>query len=405
MAIDEKEYLRQLEKKYEDRRRTAFEKERELVLGYFKSVSAKLAPQYSIESVLAVGGTGIVHKGLHNRLHQPVVVKINRPNIEAEGVSMVARESEVLPTLSHPHIISVLDLGEDTQFPQKLTYIVEPFIAGSKPFFTHVKDHRDETWLYAKVEELKRKMPQLQQFGDVGNTDQAITLISSLLYDIASLFSQWVDALNHLHSKHDKAPHGYVYLDVKPENVLIGEYLNLTCIDYGSVEHLDPDDSSPVEVFYTDQYAHRAVKTRKDHKPSSNRVRSSFARRELTRRFDYFALGVSMLEILNEVALIRPHVVPQLPLYRSLHFLSTRLLDGQNSQRLGENTYGYASQVFPSLHESDYKNLAYDNLDEVQRDIAKERRRWSLEAEVSELATYSKDIVRVVPGFKLEVKD
>jgi HD superfamily phosphohydrolase len=190
-----------------------------------------------------------------------------------------------------------------------------------------------------------------------------------------------------------------VYLDVKPENVLIGEYLNLTCIDYGSVERLDPHDSSPVEVFYTDDYAHRAVKNRKNNKPSSNRVRSSFARHELTHQFDYFALGISMLEILNQVALIRPHVVPQLPLYRSLHLLSTRLLDGQNSDREGENVYRYASQVFPSLQESDYKNLAYESLKEVQRDIAKERRRWSLEAKVSELATYSKDIVRVVPGF------
>jgi transcriptional regulator with XRE-family HTH domain len=45
-----------------------------------------------------------------------------------------------------------------------------------------------------------------------------------------------------------------------------------------------------------------------------------------------------MLEILQEVALTRPHVVPQLPLYQ-------RLLDGQNSGRTADDHYTYASQV------------------------------------------------------------
>lgn len=399
MAIDEKEYLRQLEKKYGERRKKEFDKEHLTVLEYFKSVSAKLEQQYTIESVLAIGGTGIVHKGRHNRFHQPVVVKINRPNIEAEGISMVAKESEVLPTLSHPHIISVLDLDEDTKFSPKLTYIVEPFITGSQPLFKGDKDDREGTWLHEKIEELKRHIPATQEIGDADHTDQVIALVTTLLYEIASLFSQWVAALEEVHSEHDKAPHGYVYLDVKPENVLIDPYLNLISIDYGSVEQMDPKDPSPVEVFFTARYACRDLKNRQNNKPSSNRVRSSFGRNELNPRFDYVALAKSMLEILNEVALIRPHVVPQLPIYRSLHFLSTRLLNGENTARLDENIYKYASQVFPSLQESDYKNLAYENLREVQRDIAKERRRWSLEAKVLELATYSKDIVRVVPGF------
>ena len=151
--------------------------------------------------------------------------------------------------------------------------------------------------------------------------------------------------------------------------------------------------------FFTERYAHPVLIQRKKEKASSNRVRGGLKRYELTCAFDYFALGMSMLEVLNEVALIRPHVVPQLPLYRSLHFLATRLLDEQNSSRTKDDHYPHASQVFPSLYEADYANLGYDNLDDAHRDLAKERGRWSLEGQVPELATYSKDIVRVVPGY------
>lgn len=106
-----------------------------------------------------------------------------------------------------------------------------------------------------------------------------------------------------------------------------------------------------------------------------------------------------MLQILDAIAEVRPHVIPQLPLYRSLHFLATRLLDGKNLAREDGNRYQYAPQVFQSLRESDYDSLSYENLDDALRDLDKERGRWNLEDKVPELATYSKDIVRVVPGY------
>ena len=182
--------------------------------------------------------------------------------------------------------------------------------------------------------------------------------------------------------------------------MLIDDHLHLTSIDYGSVEHVDRSKCNRrLNVFFTERYAHPELIKSKREKASSNRVRGGIKRAELRPAFDYFALGISMLEILQEIALIRPHVVPQLPLYRSLHFLATRTLDGRNSSRTGYDHYQYASQVFPGLKESDYDNLGYGNLTDVERDLNKERGRWSLEAQVSELAAYSKDIVRVVPGF------
>ena len=394
MSIDfPKEYLRQLEAKYGDRRKGEFDSEKSTVAAYYETVVESLKAIYTIDKVLAVGGTGIVHLGHHNRFHQPIVLKINRPNVEAEQISMVAHEAEVLPTLSHPNIIRVLDIGEFPDQTPKLTYIVEPFIEGSKPFFTLDKTRVDETWLYQRIEDLKREMPDALRLGGGDDSGKGIGLIIALLGDIAALFSQWVSLMIAL------ADRGYVYLDVKPENVLIDDHLHLTSIDFGSVEHVDTGDDSPIDVFFTERYAHPELVRRKREKASSNRVRGGIKRSELTYSFDYFALGISMLEILNAIAGIRPHVVPQLPLYRSLHFMATRLLDGRNSKRAVDDHYEHASQVFPSLQESDYANLNYEHLKDAYRDLEKERGRWNLEEQVPELAAYSQDIVRVVPGF------
>ena len=173
-------------------------------------------------------------------------------------------------------------------------------------------------------------MPEALELGRADELGLAVERIASLLRSVAELFSQWVSLLIAVHSPHDSAEHGYVYLDVKPANVLVDPYLKLTSIDYGSAEKLDPTDPTSISVFFTEDYAHQKLKDSKKAQASSNRVRGAIKRSDLKQAFDFFALGISMLEILNEIASIRFHVVPQLPLYRALHFLATRLLDGQN---------------------------------------------------------------------------
>lgn len=387
------DYRIQLESKYGDRRKADFEKEWPTVKSYFETVKEKLTETYSIDKVLAVGGTGIVHTGKHNRFHQPIVLKFNRPNVEVELVSMVENESRILPTFNHPNIVRVLDLGEMSNFTPKLNYIVEPFITGSTSLFNFDPDKAKETWLYSQLDVLKQSMPGNAGHGGNEDLGQVVHLVSDLLSNIAAIFAQWTSALYHIHDS------GYVYLDVKPENVLVDQHLHVTSIDFGSVERLDSDDQSSIDIFYTERYAHPKLIERKKEKPSSNRVRGGFKRAELKNAFDHFALGMSFLEVLNEIARVRPHVVPQVPLYRSLHFLATRLLDGENTAKSDQDHYEFASQVFPSLEFSDYTNLSYEHLSDAYQDLEKERGHWNLESKIPELAAYSKDIVRVVPGF------
>ena len=388
-------WTRQLRQHYGPRRSDAYGAEKTAIAKYLAGLSAAVGGTYSLTEPLAVGGTGIVFKGAHDRLAQPVVLKFNRPILPLEERSMVENETTVLPLLSHPNIIGVLDVGTlAVDDCPKLTYLIEPFVDGSRPLFTFETGRADKTWLWEQLERLRDSLPEVKD--EAGQTAE---LITGLLADVATLFSQWVSLLAYLHSR------DYIYLDVKPENVLVDKHRHLTTIDFGSVEHLDPDDKSPINVFFTERYAHETLIERKKEKASSNRVRGGLKRSELVPAFDYYALGISLLEILNEIAGLRDHFVPQLPAYRALHFLASRLLDGQNTAAEKANAYRFANQVFPGLRADDYRDLKYTDLTEVERDLQKERGGWSLEEQVPELATYSKAVVRLVPGFNTVLTD
>ena len=391
-------WLTEMSTFYGDTRKADFAREKSTIKKYLAALATELLGRYSLARPIAVGGTGIVFLGKDDHLSQEVVIKFNRPNIPSLEASMVTKETRILPGLTHHNIINVLHIGSK-RFPPAtnksqtdcpdLTYIVEPFIKGSAQFFTHSQDEpeKNKTWLWRQITQLEAQLPDPRY--DAGQT---IAGINALLADLGIIFSQWTSALYYLHNC------GYVYLDVKPDNVLIAEHTHLTAIDFGSVETIDCGDHSPIDVFFTKRYAHPVLLHRQVEKASSNRVRGGIKRSELAIPFDYYALGICLLEALHEVASIRPHVVPQLPLFRSLHFLATRLLDGQNRSQ-PPVTFKHAPQIFPGLEAKHYTGLKYDNLNDVERDLRKERGGWNIEDHVPELATYSKHIVRLVPGF------
>jgi hypothetical protein len=85
------DYLRELKEKYGTRRAGEYEQEHEKVQSYFEAVRNRLEGTYAINEVLAVGGTGIVHRGIHERFDQPVIVKIN-PNRDVDRFETPVQE-------------------------------------------------------------------------------------------------------------------------------------------------------------------------------------------------------------------------------------------------------------------------------------------------------------------------
>jgi HD superfamily phosphohydrolase len=91
---------------------------------------------------------------------------------------------------------------------------------------------------------------------------------------------------------------------------------------------------------------------------------------------------------------------PQRPLFRSIHFLATRLLNGANESKRSQS--GLVDQViltetFGGLQPYDYKTIYYKDLSEVLVDLEKELGSWNPEDKIPELGNYAKNVVRVVP--------
>lgn len=118
------------------------------------------------------------------------------------------RESEVLKTFNHPHIIQLLDCFRI--FPND--YLI----------------------LEYGGEDIQTILEATEQPFDNN-------VIKKIMHDL-------LDALSYIHSL------GYIHRDIKPSNMLVDEEYNLKLVDFGLCKHLDPNSSgSPLQCTY--QYA------------------------------------------------------------------------------------------------------------------------------------------------------
>ncbi|MHC4491406.1 MAG: serine/threonine-protein kinase, partial [Planctomycetota bacterium] len=69
---------------------------------------------YRIEEVIGSGGMGTVYKATQLSLGRPVAFKVLPPNVadDPQFVHRFHREAEVLASLSHSHVVQVIDRGE-----------------------------------------------------------------------------------------------------------------------------------------------------------------------------------------------------------------------------------------------------------------------------------------------------
>jgi serine/threonine protein kinase len=87
----------------------------------------RLGP-YRLEERLGDGGMGIVFKAVRDPGEEVVALKVLRPELGGDETyrRRFAREGQVAATLSHPHLVPVLDAGEAEGHP----YLAARYIAG-----------------------------------------------------------------------------------------------------------------------------------------------------------------------------------------------------------------------------------------------------------------------------------
>lgn len=163
-----------------------------------------LSERYELGEELGAGGMGTVFRARHAGLGTEVAIKILRPEIQAnpEYARRFRREARAAYKLDHPHVVRVLDFGQ-----QPSLFIVMEFIEGQS--------------LASYLNGLTRP-PEL-----------------SFVLDV---MAQILDALITAHA------HGIIHRDLKPDNVLLtwnDDEPFVKVVDFGLAHFEDTTDAGP----------------------------------------------------------------------------------------------------------------------------------------------------------------
>ncbi|MGA5819585.1 protein kinase domain-containing protein [Kitasatospora sp. NPDC094028] len=148
--------------------------------------------RYELQEKLGQGGFGVVWRAEDTRMHRPVAVKLIRHDDgdQAKAALRFAREASAAGNLSHPHIVTVYDLGHGEAEGEDVTFLVMELLAG-----------------------------------------RTLTAVLREGVPAPALSLRWAREIGEaLAAAHDA---GVVHRDIKPDNVMIAGDGHLKVLDFG----------------------------------------------------------------------------------------------------------------------------------------------------------------------------
>jgi tetratricopeptide (TPR) repeat protein len=149
--------------------------------------------RYRVTALLGEGGMGCVYRARDANLDCDAVIKVPRAAMLAdpEFVDRFAREVRSLVRLAHPHIVKIIDVGQEEGVP----FAVMQFLSGGS------------------LEQYRAGGPGRRPAG-------ATPALADWLESVA-------EALDYIHKQ------GYVHRDIKPANILFDDHGNAYVSDFG----------------------------------------------------------------------------------------------------------------------------------------------------------------------------
>jgi serine/threonine-protein kinase len=157
-------------------------------------------PRYYPTTFHAEGGQGEVFRGEDMDLGRPVALKRLRKEMESNPAirQRFVAEAEITARLQHPGIVPVYELVRD---------------AAGKPFYA---------MRFIEGEPLNKAIEKLHARGELHTTDHSLALRKLLTH-----FMTACETVAYAHSR------GVVHRDLKPRNIMLGEYGETLVIDWG----------------------------------------------------------------------------------------------------------------------------------------------------------------------------
>ncbi len=242
------------------------------LISYEKEESEEIMARYTMGAELGRGAIGQVIEAQDEHLKRNVAIKILQENngLDRDRIARFIAEAQIIAQLEHPTIVPVHEIG---------------LMPGGLPYFT-MKKVRGK--LLSEVINERR----------VDNSNDFIRYRKRLL----RRFSLLCNGVAYAHSR------GVVHRDLKPDNIIIGEYGEIQIMDWGLAKVLN--DSSVVKP--------SEVSTVRNNHSMSTMMGSiagtpaymspEQARGELDRigpASDIFSLGLLMAEIVTLVRVFR----------------------------------------------------------------------------------------------------
>jgi serine/threonine-protein kinase len=226
-------------------------------------VGTLLNGRYRLDAQIGTGGMSTVYRAFDTVLERQVAIKLMHREIasDSDQLERFRREARAVAQLNHPHIVTVIDAGEDDNTP----YIVFEYVEGET-----LKD-------------------RIRRFGRL---------------PIQEAIAYAIEIARALGVAHDR---GIVHRDVKPQNVLVDEEGSAKVTDFGIARTLDQEGlTADGRVLGTTDYV--SPEQALGH--------------PVTGQSDLYSLGIVLFEMLtgdvpfkgdNQVAVAMKHVREQLP--------------------------------------------------------------------------------------------
>jgi serine/threonine protein kinase len=199
--------------------------------------------RFLAESILGVGGMGVVYRGIQTSLSRPIAMKVLRRDDGGDYgfENRFRREAQSMALLNHPNIVSIYDFGS---LGRDYLYFAMELVDGTD------------------VSEILRSGAMTPQL--------VMLLMPQICY-----------ALEYAHSK------GIVHRDIKPANILVSRQGEAKVTDFGLAKKVDQFNSFVTQT-------HMVMGT-----PEYAAPEQSSAHREVDHRADIYALGVLLYQMLT----------------------------------------------------------------------------------------------------------
>lgn len=324
--------------------KSAWDQEEPALTEIVAALPTQLENQYLLGPSLGIGGSGVVVRVRDQQLGVDRALKFSRPSPGRQQLlaDLLTAETERLLELSHPNLMRVYAKG------------TIPTTTGEVPYYV------------------------MDLFEGVDDADDYVARLEVTETGILHIVERVLDCITYIHAQ------GQAHSDLKPGNILVQTNGEPVIADFGFGKVLR-DESGVTFIGGTEGYIHPdARRWIVEASSDPNRLRGEAPRREIRHAWDLYALGKTILRLLDVISSRSPDPL-SLYTHRYLRLLACRMLDGHNS--MDETLLGLSRVVL--------EELKYEEASDALRDIRKLTGAFDLESSVPELNPYVQQTIQV----------